>query len=89
MAAGAITSNLKIDGKPIVIKNGDEKIETGMRKIGAFLGDYAEVGCNSVLNPGTIIGPYTIVYPLTSVRGVVPDKSVVKNMNDIVERKDV
>ncbi len=89
MAAGAITSNLKIDGKPIVIKNGDEKIETGMRKIGAFLGDHAEVGCNSVLNPGTIIGPYTIVYPLTSVRGVVPSKSVVKDMDNIVERKDI
>jgi len=89
MAAGAITSNLKIDGKPIVIKNGDEKIETGMRKIGAFLGDCAEVGCNCVLNPGTFIGPHTIVYPLTSVRGIVPSKSVVKSMETIVERKDV
>lgn len=89
MAAGVITSNLKIDGKPIVIKNGDEKIETGMRKIGTFLGDYAEVGCNSVLNPGSFIGPYTIIYPLTSVRGVVPSKSVVKSMEKVVERKDV
>ncbi len=89
MAAGAITSNLKIDGKPITIKSKEEKIETGMRKIGAFLGDYAEVGCNCVLNPGTFIGAYTIVYPLTSVRGVVPSKSVVKSMDNIVERKDV
>ncbi len=89
MAAGVITSNLKIDGKPIVIKNGGEKIETGMRKIGAFLGDYAEIGCNSVLNPGTFIGPYTIVYPLTSVRGVIPLKSVVKSMDNIVKRKNV
>lgn len=88
LAAGVITSNLKIDGSNIVIKNGDEKIETNMRKIGAILGDYAEVGCNSVLNPGTIIGPYTIIYPLTAVRGVIPGKKVVKDMNNIVERID-
>ena len=89
MAAGSITSNLKIDGTNIVIKNKDEKVETNMRKIGAFLGDYAEVGCNSVLNPGTIIGSYTIVYPLASVRGVIPSKSVVKSMDNIVVRRDV
>lgn len=89
MAAGSITSNLKIDGKNIVIKNGNELLETNMRKIGAFLGDYAEVGCNSVLNPGTIIGEYTIVYPLTSVRGVIPSKSIVKDMNNIVARRDI
>ena len=89
MAAGSITSNLKIDGKMIVIKNGDELIETNMRKIGAFLGDYAEVGCNSVLNPGTFIGCYSIVYPLTSVRGIIPNKKVVKDMNNIVDRRDV
>ena len=88
MAAGSITSNLKIDGKPIVVKNGQEIVETNMRKIGAFLGDYAEVGCNSVLNPGTFIGPHTIVYPLTSVRGVIPGKKVVKDMNNIVDRRD-
>ena len=88
MAAGSITSNLKIDKKTIRIKKGDEFIETNMRKIGAFLGDYAEVGCNSVLNPGTFIGPYTIVYPLTSVRGIIPSKSIVKSMDNIVERKD-
>ena len=89
MAAGSITSNLKIDGKNIVIKNGDELIETNMRKIGAFLGDYAEVGCNSVLNPGTILGRYTIVYPVTSVRGVIPSKSIVKSMENIVVRRDI
>lgn len=89
MAAGVITSNLKMDKTSIVIKNGDEKIDTKMRKIGAFLGDYAEVGCNSVLNPGTIIGPYTVIYPLTSVRGVIPGKSIVKSMDNIVERKDI
>ena len=88
MAAGSITSNLKIDGKNIVIKNDHESIETNMRKIGAFLGDHVEVGCNCVLNPGTIIGPYTIIYPLTSVRGVISSKSVVKSMNNIVERRD-
>ncbi len=89
IAAGGIVSNLKIDGKNIVLKNNDEKIETNMRKIGAFLGDYAEVGCNSVLNPGTIIGPYTIVYPLTSVRGIIPGKRVIKSMDNIVKREDV
>ena len=87
MAAGSITSNLKIDGTNIVIKNGRKKIETNMRKIGAFLGDYAEVGCNSVLNPGTIIGPHSIVYPLTSVRGVIPSNHIVKSMDKIVLRK--
>ena len=89
MAAGSITSNLKIDGKNIVIKNENEKVETNMRKIGAFLGDYAEVGCNSVLNPGTIIGMYTIVYPLVSVRGVIPERCVVKSMENIVIRRDI
>ncbi len=88
MAAGSITSNLKIDGKNIVVKYNNEKIETNMRKIGAFLGDYAEVGCNSVLNPGTFIGHHSIVYPLTSLRGVVPPNMIVKNQENIVERKD-
>ena len=88
LAAGVITSNLKIDGSNIVIKDGNKKIETNMRKIGAILGDYVEVGCNSVLNPGTIIGPYTIIYPLTTVRGVIPGKKIVKDMNNIVERID-
>ena len=88
MAAGSITSNLKISGTPIIIKNGEEQIETNMRKIGAILGDYAEVGCNSVLNPGTIIGHHTIVYPLVSVRGVIPSKSIVKDMNNIVPRRE-
>ena len=87
IAAGGIISNLKIDGKNIVLKNKDERIETNMRKIGAFLGDYAEVGCNSVLNPGTFIGPYTIVYPLTSVRGVIPEKRIVKSMEEVVRRE--
>ena len=88
MAAGSITSNLKIDGTNIVLKNNNEQLETNMRKIGTFLGDNAQVGCNCVLNPGTIIGPNTIIYPLISVRGVIPGNMIVKNMDNIVKRRD-
>ncbi len=88
IAAGCIISNLKIDGKNVIIKNKDDLIETNLRKVGAFLGDYAEVGCNSVLNPGTIIGSHTIVYPLTSVRGVIPEGCIVKSMDNIVKRSE-
>lgn len=87
MGAGSITSNVKSDKKLIVIKNGDEKIETGMKKIGAMLGDNVEVGCGSVLNPGTIIGKNTNIYPLSSVRGVVKTNSIYKNKNEIVLKK--
>lgn len=87
MGAGSITSNVKSDKKLIVIKNGDEKIETGMKKIGAMLGDNVEVGCGSVLNPGTIIGKNTNIYPLSSVRGVVKPNSIYKNKNEIVEKQ--
>ena len=87
MGAGSITSNVKSDKKLIVIKNGDEKIETGMKKIGAMLGDNVEVGCGSVLNPGTIIGKNTNIYPLSSVRGVVKPNSIYKNKNEIVLKK--
>lgn len=87
MGAGSITSNVKSDKTLVVIKNGEEKIETGIKKVGAFLGDYVEVGCNSVLNPGTIIGDHTSIYPLTSVRGVIPRNSIVKNMNTIVKKE--
>lgn len=83
MGASSIISNLKSDKKNIVI-NG---VETGMRKIGAFLGDNVEVGCGSILNPGTIIMPNTNIYPLTSVRGVIPANSIVKSMNNIVEKE--
>ena len=86
MGAGSITSNVKSDKKLIVIKNGDKKIETGMKKIGAMLGDNVEVGCGSVLNPGTIIGKNTNIYPLSSVRGVVKPNSIYKNKNEIVEK---
>ena len=87
MGAGSIISNLKSDKTLITIKNGKEKIETGIRKIGAMLGDNVEVGCGSVLNPGTIIGKNTNIYPLSSVRGVIPKNSIYKNKNEIVNKK--
>ncbi len=87
MGAGSITSNVKGDKSLVVIKNGHERIPTNMKKVGAFLGDYAEIGCNSVLNPGTIVMPNTTVYPLTMVRGVLPENSIVKNMNNIVHKE--
>ena len=86
MGAGSITSNIKSDRKLVVIKDGDEKIETGLKKIGAILGDNVEVGCGSVLNPGTIIGKNTNIYPLSSVRGVIPENSIYKKKNEIVEK---
>ena len=88
MGAGSITSNIKSDKKPIIIKNGKQKIETGMKKIGAMIGDNVEVGCGSVLNPGTIIGKNTNIYPLSSVRGVVKPNSIYKNQNEIVVKED-
>ena len=87
MGAGSITSNVKSDKKLIIIKNGEEEIETGMKKIGAMLGDEVEVGCGSVLNPGTIVGKNTNIYPLSSVRGVVPEKSIYKSRNEVVEKR--
>ena len=87
MGAGSITSNVKSDKKLVVIKNKEEQIETGLKKFGAMLGDEVEVGCGSVLNPGTVIGRNTNIYPLSSVRGVVPEKSIYKNKNEIVEKK--
>ena len=86
MGAGSITSNIKSDRKNIIIKNGKEQIETGLRKIGAMLGDNVEVGCSSVLNPGSIVGKNTNVYPLSSVRGVIQSNSIYKNKNEIVEK---
>ena len=87
MGAGSITSNVKSDKKLVIVKNGKEKIETGLKKFGAMLGDEVEVGCGSVLNPGTVIGKNTNIYPLSSVRGVVPKKSIYKNQNEIVEKR--
>ena len=83
LGAGAITSNVKSDGTPVCIKNGDETIKTGYRKLGAILGDGVEVGCNAVLNPGTVIGRHTVIYPTASVRGVIPSDSMVKTGKDI------
>lgn len=87
MGAGAITSNVKGDKKPVVVK-GETLYETGKKKFGAMLGDEAEIGCGSVLNPGTIIGRNTQVYPLTSVRGVIPARSIVKGERGVFKKED-
>ena len=87
MGAGSITSNLKSDKTLVVVKDKDEQIETGLKKFGAMLGDYVEVGCNSVLNPGTVIGRHSNVYPTSCVRGVVPANSIYKNKTEIVEKQ--
>ena len=85
MGAGAICSNFKTDGKAVVV-HGDRDYETGLRKLGAILGDGADIGCGCVLNPGTVIGKGTSAYPLNSLRGVYPSGCIIKNSNDIVER---
>ncbi len=84
MGAGSITSNVKSDKTLVVVKDGKEEIKTGLKKFGAMLGDYVEVGCNSVLNPGSVIGSHTNIYPLSMVRGVVPERSIYKNKNEVV-----
>lgn len=84
MGAGSITSNVKSDKTLVVIKHGEDKIETGLKKAGAFLGDGVEVGCGSVLNPGTVIGANASIYPLSSVRGFVPEGSIYKKQGEIV-----
>ena len=88
MGAGSITSNVKSDKKLVIVKNGKEKIETGLKKFGSMVGDNVEVGCGSILNPGSVIGRNTNIYPLSSVRGVVPPHSIYKNQNEIVEKID-
>ena len=87
MGAGSITSNVKSDKTLVVVKNEGEEIETGLKKFGAMIGDYVEVGCNSVLNPGTVIGRNTNIYPLSPVRGVVPENSIYKSSDKIVDKK--
>ena len=87
MGAGSITSNIKSDRKNIVIRTDDGAIETGLRKIGAILGDYVEIGCGTVLNPGSIVGKNTMIYPLTSVRGTVPANTIVKRMDEMTEKQ--
>lgn len=89
MGAGSITSNVKSDKTLVVVKDRlhNESIETGLKKMGAMLGDYVEVGCNSVLNPGTVIGRHSNIYPLSRVRGVIPAHSIFKDIDNIVEKK--
>ena len=86
MGAGSITSNVKSDKTLVTVKCEGEVIETGLKKFGAMLGDFVEVGCGSVLNPGTIIGKNTNIYPLSSVRGVVAENSIYKNRGEVVEK---
>jgi len=87
MGAGSITSNVKADKTLVVVKGNEGQIETGLKKFGAMLGDYVEVGCNSVLNPGSVIGKHTNIYPLSMVRGVVLENSIYKNKNEIAAKK--
>ncbi|MBR2067702.1 MAG: UDP-N-acetylglucosamine pyrophosphorylase [Solobacterium sp.] len=87
MGAGSITSNVKSDKELVIVKGQDENLETGLKKFGAMIGDYVEVGCNSVLNPGTVIGKDSRIYPTSCVRGVVPHKSIYKNDGTIIAIK--
>jgi len=86
IGAGVVLSNLKSNGTMVKIKIGDDCIETGLRKFGALVGDFSEIGCNSVLNPGTIIGKGSMVYPLTSVRGYIPENHILKNNGVLIEK---
>lgn len=87
MGAGSITSNVKSDKSLVVVKSGSEEIATGRKKFGAMLGDFVEVGCNSVLNPGTVIGRHTNIYPLSNVRGVIPADSIYKGKGEVVAKR--
>ena len=86
MCAGSITSNVKSDKKLVVVKAGEQRMETGLKKFGAMLGDEVEVGCGSVLNPGTVVGPHSNIYPLSSVREVVPANSIYKKRGEVAEK---
>ncbi len=88
MGAGSITSNVKSDKTLVTVKMGDLKIETGLKKFGAIIGDGVEVGCGSVLNPGTVVGKNTNIYPLSSVRGYVAENSIYKKFGEVVEKYD-
>ncbi len=87
MGAGSITSNVKSDKTNVVIKSGSETLETGIKKIGAMVGDYVEVGCNSVLNPGTVVGRNSNIYPTSCVRGVIPENSIYKKDDTIISKR--
>ncbi len=86
MGAGSITSNVKSDKTLVVVKNEDEKLETGRKKFGAILGDHVEIGCNAVLNPGTVVGRNSSVYPTVCARGVIPENSILKDSGEIVSK---
>ena len=86
MGAGSLTSNVKSDKSLVVVKNGDEQIPTGLKKFGAMLGDHVEVGCNSVLNPGTVVGRCSNIYPTSCVRGMIPENSIFKTGGVIVTK---
>lgn len=88
LGGGAITSNVKSDKTPVVVKGVDFRAETGRKKLGAMLGDFVEVGCNSVLNPGTVIGEHSNVYPLSAVRGYVPPRHIWKSRQEVVPKRD-
>ena len=88
MGAGSITSNVKSDKKLVVVHGTDENLETGLKKFGAMIGDHVEVGCNSVLNPGTVVGRNSNVYPLSRVRGMIPADSIYKDEDNIVEKRE-
>lgn len=88
MGAGSITSNVKSDKKLVIVRDGTEQIQTGMKKFGAMLGDYVEVGCNAVCNPGTVIGRHSSIYPTSCVRGVVPENSIWKDSGEIIHREE-
>ena len=88
MGAGSITSNVKSDRTPVVVRDGTQQAETGRKKVGAMLGDHVEIGCNSVLNPGTVVGRNSRVYPLSSVRGTVPADSIYKRGGDIAAQRE-
>lgn len=86
MGAGSITSNVKSDKTLVVVKDKEQKVETGLKKFGAMLGDCVEVGCNSVLNPGTVVGRKTNIYPISCVRGFIPADSIYKNKDEIIKK---
>ena len=86
MGAGSVTSNVKSDKTPVTVKSAGEAIETGLKKLGAMVGDFVEVGCNSVLNPGTVVGRHSNVYPTSCVRGVVPEGHIWKNNGTVAKK---
>lgn len=86
MGAGSITSNVKSDKSNVLIRGDAEEYATGMKKVGALIGDYVEVGCGAVLNPGTVVGRHSTIYPLSMVRGYIPENSIYKKQGEVVLR---